>query len=47
VSIYGRLFAQYRSVYFGLGAEDAAPAALGSVLPELKRVAAEAALLSH
>jgi L-ribulokinase len=47
VSIYERLFAQYRSVYFGLGVEDAAPAALGSVLPELKRVAAEAALLLH
>jgi L-ribulokinase len=32
---YGRLFALYRAVYFGLGTPDAAPAMLGGVLPGL------------
>jgi len=41
-AIYERLFAHYRAVYFALGTADAAPAALGSVLPDLKRIAAEA-----
>ena len=31
----------YRDVYFGLGTPDAAPVALGAVLPELRRIAAE------
>jgi L-ribulokinase len=42
-AIYERLYAQYRAVYFALGTPDAAPAALGAVLPELKRIAAESA----
>src|ERR1700722_19363095 len=39
VAVYERLYAHYRAVYFALGAADAAPVALGAVLPELKRVA--------
>jgi L-ribulokinase len=40
-AVYDRLFALYRAVYFALGTPDASPAALGAVLPELKRIAAE------
>src|SRR6201996_4108336 len=40
VAIYERLYAHYRAVYFALGTADAAPSALGAVLPELKRIAA-------
>ena len=39
---YNRLFAHYRAMYFALGTKDAAPVALGFVLPELKKIAAEA-----
>jgi L-ribulokinase len=39
-ALYDRLFELYRAVYFALGTRDAAPAALGAVLPELKRIAA-------
>ena len=43
--VYERLFSLYRDVYFGLGSPDAnpdaKPVALGRVLPELKRIAAE------
>jgi L-ribulokinase len=46
VAIYERLYAHYRAVYFALGTADAAAAALGCVLPELKRLAAEAASTS-
>ena len=46
VAVYERLYAHYRAVYFALGTADAAPAALGAVLPELKRIAAEAAAAS-
>jgi L-ribulokinase len=45
-TIYERLFAHYRAVYFALGTADAAPAALGAVLPDLKRIAAEVAASS-
>ena len=45
-AIYERLYAQYRAVYFALGTPDAAPAALGAVLPELKRIAVESAFTS-
>jgi len=41
-----RLFAHYRAVYFALGTSNAAPAALGVVLPDLKRIAAEVASIS-
>ncbi len=39
---YERLYSLYRQIYFGLGTRDAAPAALGSVLPELRLIAEEA-----
>jgi L-ribulokinase len=41
-AIYERLYRLYRDVYFALGSRDAAPLALGSVLPELRRIAAQA-----
>ena len=39
VATYERLFALFRELYFSLGRRDAAPAALGHVLPELMAVA--------
>jgi L-ribulokinase len=36
------LYRVYRRLYFALGSRDAAPAALGDVLPELRRIAAGA-----
>ncbi len=42
VVVYEELFRQYRAIYFALGSRDAAPVALGAVLPELKRIAAMA-----
>jgi L-ribulokinase len=41
VARYGRLYQLYRKVYFALGTPDAAPEALGDVLPELRRIAEE------
>jgi L-ribulokinase len=46
VAVYERLYAHYRAVYFALGTADAAPAALGAVLPELKRIAADSTRFS-
>ncbi len=40
-AVYEQLYKLYRDVYFALGLRDAAPIALGSVLPELRRIAAE------
>ena len=42
VARYEQLFALYRKVYFALGQRSAPAAALGEVLPELRRIAAEA-----
>lgn len=39
--VYERLYQLYRDVYFGLGTRDAKPVALGRVLPELRKIAAE------
>jgi L-ribulokinase len=39
--VYEQLYRLYRDVYFALGTRDAAPVALGRVLPELRRIAAE------
>ncbi len=39
---YNRLFSLYRALYFALGTKNAEPVALGNILPELKRIAAEA-----
>jgi len=36
-----QLYPLYRDVYFALGSRDAAPAALGKVLPELRKIAAQ------
>jgi L-ribulokinase len=40
-AVYERLYQLYRDVYFALGHKDATPVALGKVLPELKKIAAE------
>jgi L-ribulokinase len=40
-AVYEELYRLYRDVYFALGLKDAAPVALGRVLPELRRIAAE------
>ena len=40
-AIYDRLYPLYRDVYFALGTGNAKPVALGKVLPELRRIAAE------
>jgi L-ribulokinase len=40
--IYERLYGLYRDVYFGFGCGSADPAAIGRVLPELRRITAEA-----
>jgi L-ribulokinase len=41
VAIYDRLFRHYRDLYFALGTRNAAPVALGTVLPDLRKIAAE------
>jgi L-ribulokinase len=41
VAIYNLLFPHYRQLYFGLGTSSAPAAALGRILPELRRIAAE------
>ncbi len=40
-AIYERLFPLYRKAYFALGTRSAPPAALGEILPELRRIASE------
>jgi L-ribulokinase len=40
VAVYEKLYRLYRDVYFALGSRDAAPIALGEVLPELRKIAA-------
>jgi L-ribulokinase len=40
-AVYEQLYRLYRDVYFALGTRSAEPAALGRVLPELRRIAAE------
>jgi L-ribulokinase len=39
-AVYDRLYALYRTTYFALGRPDAEPAAVGALLPTLRRVAA-------
>jgi L-ribulokinase len=41
VAVYERLYPLYRDLYFALGRRDASAAALGAVLPELRKIAAE------
>jgi len=40
-AVYERLYRHYRDVYFAMGSRDAKPIALGAVLPEIKKIAAE------
>jgi L-ribulokinase len=40
-AVYEQLYPLYRDTYFALGMHNAAPVALGRVLPELRRIAAE------
>jgi len=40
--VYEQLYRHYRDVYFAMGTRDADAAELGRVLPELRRIAAEA-----
>jgi len=40
-AVYDRLYPHYRQLYFSLGVSSAPAAALGKVLPELRRIAAE------
>jgi L-ribulokinase len=40
-AVYDSLFRHYSNLYFALGRRDAAPSALGEVLPDLRRIAAE------
>jgi L-ribulokinase len=39
-AVYEELFGHFRQLYFGLGQQDSAPAALGGLLPALRRIAA-------
>ena len=41
-AVYEQLYQHYRSAYFALGTRDAAPVGLGTLLPELRRIAAQA-----
>jgi len=41
-AVYEQLYPLYRDVYFALGQRDAAPVALSRVLPELRKIAAQA-----
>ena len=40
-AVYEQLYRHYRDLYFALGTRNAAPAALGRVLPDLRRIAAQ------
>jgi len=40
-AIYERIYRLYRKVYFALGRCSAEPIAVGDILPELRRIAAE------
>jgi len=41
VDICNELFQLYREIYFAMGKRNSSPAALGNVLPELRRIAAQ------
>jgi L-ribulokinase len=42
VAIYEQLYPLYKRLYFGFGAKQSAPVAIGDVLPQLRRIAAQA-----
>ena len=39
-AVYEEMFNHFRQLYFALGQQDSAPAALGGLLPALQRIAA-------
>jgi L-ribulokinase len=41
-AVYGRLYPLFRTLYFAFGSANAEPAQIGHVLPELRKIAAEA-----
>jgi L-ribulokinase len=41
-AVYEQIYPLYRKLYFGLGQRDAAPVALGGILPELRLIASKA-----
>jgi L-ribulokinase len=41
-AVYEKLYRLYRDVYFAMGSRDAGAIALGRVLPDLRKIAAEA-----
>ena len=41
VAIYEDLYALYKKLYFAMGVKQSSPAAIGDVLPELRRIAAK------
>jgi L-ribulokinase len=41
-AVYDRLYAMYRSLYFGLGSPDAPAVPIGTILPALREIAAQA-----
>jgi len=45
-STYEKLYALYRKTYFALGSSNASPAALGDVLPELRKIASSVIAVS-
>jgi L-ribulokinase len=40
-AVYERLYTLYKKVYFALGTRSSQPAALGDVLPELRKIASQ------
>jgi L-ribulokinase len=42
VATYERLYAMYKPLYFAMGDPHSPPAHVGNILPELRRIAAEA-----
>ncbi len=38
-AVYQELYSHYRNLYFALGVPDSAPASIGQVLPQLRRIA--------
>ena len=42
VAVYNKLYVLFKRLYFGFGQRNAQPVQLGEVLPELRRIAAEA-----
>ena len=41
VAIYNQLYSFYKRLYFGLGERNSAPVAIGDVLPQLRKIAAQ------